>query len=108
MRAYKTRMNLDEYLRKAGSQKLRTIAKEAGLSESLLSNKRAKTNWTPESALKIQRATGGEVLATDISDLAAAIVANHPLCNLPRKDKIDDKKSNKMDRRQKKARAVKS
>lgn len=65
-------MTLDEYLASEGSKSLTELSADVGISKSRLSQLRKATDWPPELALKVERATSGAVCASRISAVVAA------------------------------------
>ncbi len=64
-------MTLDAYLSTDGAKSLTAISIEVGISKGRLSQLRNATDWPPELALKVERATEGLVCASDISPVIA-------------------------------------
>lgn len=63
-------MTLDDYLAR-GEKSLTALSLEIGISKSRLSQLRNETVWPPELALKVEKATGGELSASFLSDVVA-------------------------------------
>jgi len=65
-------MTLDEYLAFEGSKSLTELSADVGISKSRLSQLRKATDWPPELALRVERATSGAVSASVISSVVAS------------------------------------
>lgn len=64
-------MTLDTYLGREGSKSLTALALEVGISKGRLSQLRHVTDWPPEIALKVEKATEGALSASDLSPVVA-------------------------------------
>jgi DNA-binding transcriptional regulator YdaS (Cro superfamily) len=64
-------MDLDAYLAVPGAKSLTALSAEVGISKGRLSQLRHATDWPPELALKIERATSGKIDAGVISPIIA-------------------------------------
>lgn len=65
-------MTLDAYLKRDGAPSLTELADMIGISKGRLSQLRGKPEIAPDMALKIERATGGELDAALLSPVVAA------------------------------------
>lgn len=63
---------LATYLSRDGSKKLTEIAAAVGVSKGRLSQLRDATEWPPQLALDVERATGGGVNASELSAVVAS------------------------------------
>lgn len=64
-------MTLDEYLSQPDAMTLTALSVEVGISKGRLSQLRAVTDWPPELALRVERATEGKVCASALSPVIA-------------------------------------
>lgn len=64
-------MLLDTYLSRDGAKSLTALSAEIGISKGRLSQLRHATDWPPELALKVEKATDGLVNASEISAVIA-------------------------------------
>lgn len=64
-------MMLDTYLATDGAKSLTDLSVEVGISKGRLSQLRNSKEWPPELALKVERATGGQVDAALISPIVS-------------------------------------
>lgn len=64
-------MTLDTYLAAEGAKSLTALSQEVGISKGRLSQLRKATDWPPELALKVEKATEGAVSASEISPVIA-------------------------------------
>lgn len=58
-------------MRRPGALNLTALSRSIGISKSRLSQLRGRTDWPPELALKAERATNGEVNASELSPVIA-------------------------------------
>lgn len=64
-------MTLSDYLNAPGAKTLTALSLEVGVSKGRLSQLRDLTEWPPELALKIEKATDSALNATDLSKVVA-------------------------------------
>jgi hypothetical protein len=64
-------MTLDEYLSKPDAKSLTALSLEIGISKGRLSQLRHATEWPPELALKMEKATASELNAAELSTIVA-------------------------------------
>jgi len=64
-------MTFDTYLASPGAKSLTSISLEIGVSKGRLSQLRHSTDWPPEIAMKVERATGNYLSASDLSPVVA-------------------------------------
>lgn len=64
-------MTLDTYLSQPDAKTLTALSLEIGISKGRLSQLRSATDWPPELALKVERATEGKVSASVLSPVIA-------------------------------------
>jgi DNA-binding transcriptional regulator YdaS (Cro superfamily) len=64
-------MTLDTYLALEGAKSLTALSLEIGVSKGRLSQLRHLTEWPPELALKVEKATEGQLDASRLSAVVA-------------------------------------
>lgn len=64
-------MTLDAYLNGKVGKTLTQLSLELGVSKSRLSQLRDKTDWPPDLALRVEKATSAAVNASDLSHVIA-------------------------------------
>lgn len=64
-------MTLDTYLAEDGAKTLTALSLEIGISKGRLSQLRKATEWPPELAMEVEKATGGALNAASLSAVVA-------------------------------------